>query len=244
MKKPYSIILLALLLFVAKTNVSAQSMSNSSYKIDLQAPQSQEEQSPHQQIEAKQILKNTDSPSRIINGDNYSIELSYDDDKTQLPFLMSFSSDGLDFGKIEAGEALTRSNSVSVFQGEAHGFQVLAQEDHALQSETKDQIPDTSCDSGSCNQILSDQWELPLTYGFGLTCQNVNGHPCLDSFQNNYFKRFANLSFNERATPVLSQLSGSKNEAQSIILYKINIPANQSDAPYANSISFISTPNF
>ncbi|MGE5042137.1 MAG: hypothetical protein ACM3IJ_04510 [Candidatus Levyibacteriota bacterium] len=242
MKKISPILVFFLLLFTL-TNASAQSMSNSSYKIDLNPSDNQPVEPPHTIIEANQINKNPESPSKIINGDNYSIELSYENDKTQLPFMVSVSSDALDYGKIEAGEPVTRSNSISVFPGEAHGFQVLAQENHALQSDTKDTIPDTSCDSGNCNNILSDQWELPLTYGFGLTCQNVNGKSCVDSFQNGYYKRFANLSFDETAASLMSQSSGSKNELQSIILYKINVAANQPDKPYANSISLIATPN-
>lgn len=220
----------------------AQSMSNPDYKIDLSPlDTSIKESKDNTTYQTNTELLNEKASSRIIKGNNYTISLSYEDENLQEPFIASSSTDQLNFGEIDAGEPIIRSHSVSVTIGSAHGFQVLSQEDHNLQSDNKEEIPNTSCDSGSCTQILSDVWENPLTYGFGYRCQDILDKQCAQGFENNYYKRFANISFNESPAQIIYQ--GGRKNAESILLYKINISAGQARNKYHNSISYLFVPN-
>ncbi len=240
---PLFLISLTYIFLCLPNPVQAQLLKNEKYNLQLNTT-TQENLEANPATEGK--IKTTDikAPeinSKIIKGDNFIAELSYEDDKKQLPFLFSISSTSIFFGEIEPGEPFLRTQSISVSPGSAKGFQVLAQQDHPLTSSDNAQIPNTSCDSGSCTNILSDSWELPLTYGFGYTCADVTSEACVSSFRSKLYKRFSSLSFNENPSQVLFQSKNDKSE--SIIEYKLNVSPTQVKRTYSNTINYYFIPN-
>lgn len=244
MKKIYTLplLLLGIILFFY-SQAKAESLENKNYQLQIGAPTQQdpEPQSGTVNIITPPEIKPAEIDERVIKGDNYIVELSYDDDKKHIPFSFSLSSDSIHFGDIEAGDPLLRTQSISVSPGSARGFQMLAQQDHPLTNSSGTQIPNTSCDSGSCTDILSDSWELPLTYGFGYTCRNVNSSSCSPTFGGNLYKRFSTGLFNEQPSQILYSSEGKKSE--SVMEYKLNIPSTQAKGSYSAIINYIFVPN-
>ncbi len=243
MKKIYALPLLLLgVILLPHPSVYAQSLENKNFQLQIGTP-AQEDSEPESNSANHPNpleIKPAEIDERIIKGDNYIIELSYEDDKKHLPFAFSLSSDSVHFGDIEAGDPLLRTQSISVSPGAARGFQVLAQQDQPLTNSSGIQIPNTSCDSGSCTDILSDSWELPLTYGLGYTCRNVNSRSCDPTFGDNLYKRFSTASFNEQPSQMLYSSEGKKSE--SVIEYKLNISSTQAKGPYSNTVNYIFVP--
>lgn len=227
-----------ILLFTA-TYAYAASMSNSSYILDVTNDTSSLQPTPNPKPTPIK-LKLPNNSSKVISGNNYVAYLSYDDDGNKLPLVFTNSSDALNFGKIVPGEPLIRTQSLTVLPGTNHGYQVLSYEDHVLQQDSAS-IPDTSCDSGNCTQILSDLWQNPLTYGFGYRCDNVSSSFCALGFEDNEYKRFANESVGDAPTVILSAHTGSK--AESVISYKLNIGPTQTQKAYQNIIYYITVPS-
>ena len=235
MKKSCLVMLLSFLVF-SPAQVFSQSMSNESYKLELNSNPRSNSKDSNSNLN---ISKSPGTSENKIIGDNYIIELSYEGDN-KLPVVLTVSNDSLDFGNIEAGDPLIRTHSVGVLSGSSQGYQVFSFENHSLKS-GEIEIPNTTCDTGNCNQILSDLWVNPLTYGFGYRCDSIGGNPCSDNMQKDYFKRPANEAFNEFPTPIIVSLTPI--DSQSIISYKINISGTQPNKEYQNIIYYILTPN-
>lgn len=159
-------------------------------------------------------------------------------------FTFSVSSAVINFGDIQAGEPVTRSNKLSVTARSAPGYQVLASEDHEPQiSAGGASIPDTTCDDGNCSETTSALWTSPLTYGFGYRCDNLSGTACDEQFKSDdFFKQFSNSSKNESSQTVMSDANPGKT-SESEITYKINVPQTQPSGLYQNNILYIAVPN-
>ncbi len=229
------ITLIFLLLILWPTQVSAATLSNPSYNLDLNTNGTVREPTPIKENVSENVV--TNSSAKIIKGDNYIAYLSYEEDNSNLPLLISISSDSLNFGNVKPGESVIRTHSLTVLPGFSNGYEVLSYEDHALLEDNVN-IPDTSCDSGSCTQVLADTWSVPLTYGFGYRCDNVKGSSCDTQFGRAYYKRFANQELGETAVKIIS----SSRNTQSILSYKINISGSQTLKGYQNTIYHILTP--
>lgn len=240
MKKLYTLILLISLLAYSPSLVSAQSMSNSSYKLELDSAATEETQPVQEKKISTPIQAPKENP-RIIKGENFIAELSYEEDKKRLPLTYSISADSLHFGDVEAGEALLRTHSISISAGSSNGYQVLAEEDHALMSGDKTQIPNTTCDSGSCSDILADYWESPLTYGFGYRCKGISTNSCSSSFEQGLYRRFSDTEYSENPSQIIFQNTNTDLEA--IIEYKLNIAQTQAKGNYTNTVSYRIVPN-
>lgn len=224
------------LLCVSPSSSLAESMNGSQYQLDFTpdahtAPENNSIETIQKDIET----------NKTISGNNYLITYSYDKTLKDIPFILSLGSKILNFGEIKPGEPLIRSHTIKVLPGTAQGYQVVAYQDHNLKS-TNAEIPSTSCDSGSCTQILADIWSSPLTYGFGYRCDNTQGTLCTEGFNKDYYKRFSNQSLNEEPSRIINSLSSEP--AESVLSYKINIPGNQEQKGYQNTIYYIAVPNF
>ena len=124
-------------------------------------------------------------------------------------------------------------------------FIVTAYENHAPQAtNSESQIPNSTCDNGSCSEITAALWENTLTYGFGYRCDNIHENNCAyDFFQNQYYKQFSDES--KQKTPQIIMSGYESNTNQEIqMTYKLNISKNQSKGSYSNSITFIASPGY
>lgn len=224
-----SLLFLSLILLFTVKNVHG--MENSDYSLELESGATVESvKTP------KTMLPIT---AKEIKGPGYRAILSYDSEAKALPFSMSNSISILNFGEIKPGEPLLRSNTLTIIPGSAPGFQVTAYTDHALRSPIKAEIPATSCDNGNCTDVLPDTWTLPLTYGYGFRCDNLQGKSC-DMNIKDTFKRFS--SSDSKETPAIILHS---NESETSIVefsHKLNIPGNQALSGYTNTLYLITSP--
>ena len=113
-----------------------------------------------------------------------------------------------------------------------------------------DTVRDTTCDSGTCSEIISGVWTSGSAYGFGFNAigvdvsGNVNGLGTNSIFTDStYFRQFANLTGGKSSQTVMTENSPvSKHYAR--ITYKAIIPGNQAAGAYKSSIVFTAVPKY
>ena len=178
------------------------------------------------------------------SGQNYTITTGLPSTTSVKPFSFSISSLFVDFGPLNPGAPVTRTNIIDVSAGSANGYSVLAYQDHPLQDkESKQIIADSTCDDGTCDEAEASTWSNILTFGVAYRCDNIEGFGCLSDFDNKtYFKQFSSLDSKEKAQPIMrSRTPVESNEAE--ITYKINIPPTQASGVYENTITYIAIPS-
>ena len=128
--------------------------------------------------------------------------------------------------------------------GSAFGYDVVAYENHALRLFSSGiDIPDTTCDSGTCSETTSAEWTLNTTYGFGYRCDNITGTECSTDFNTaDYYKQFTNLEQSETPESVMSGANVGE-DFETEITYKVNVSSSQAAGLYQNLITYIATPS-
>lgn len=180
----------------------------------------------------------------FFSGPNYSVRSGFQYYYSIIPFEFSVSSQFVDFGPLIPGTPVTRNNRLTVSNGSAFGYEVLAYENHPLRViSTGNDISDTTCDSGTCSESTADEWSQNTTFGFGFRCDNITGTECDSGFSTaNYYKQFANVEGGEIPQSVMSGSNvGEDFEAE--ITYKINVSSTQPAGLYQNQVIYIATPS-
>ncbi len=178
----------------------------------------------------------------LFSGTNYTVRSGFEYIKSIVPFSFQISSLEISFGLIDPTNPVTRNNFLIVSNGSAGGYQVTAQENHALlEPGSGSFIPNTTCDTGLCTSTVSDIWTSTLTYGFGYRCDNITGTDCSSGFTNsNNYKQFA--ASPSAAIVMTGANVGNNKKVQ--ITYKVNISQSQVAGTYTNQIEYIATPTF
>ena len=178
----------------------------------------------------------------FYSGTNYKIRAGFEYMHNTITFAFSINGMRIDFGSLDAGSPVTRTNELVVSNGSAYGYQVTAQESTPLFDPSNgNAIPNTTCDNGLCTATTSDSWTNALTYGFGYRCDNISGTDCASGFTNaTYYKSFA---ASPSAAVVMESTNVGKNRTVQIT-YKVNISATQATGLYSNYITYIATPKF
>ncbi len=179
----------------------------------------------------------------LYSGINYKVRAGFQYIYTIIPFSFSISSVSINFGSLNPGEPITRTNNLTVSNGSASGYQVTASENHEIRIFSAGQsIPDTTCDAGTCNETTPAVWTSPLTYGFGYRCDNLSGSDCNTDFSTGtYFKQFTNREKGETPQVVMSSANVGRGR-KTQITYKVNVSATQPSGVYQNIIMYIATP--
>lgn len=147
---------------------------------------------------------------------------------------LAFSQPFLSFGFVVPGESVSRENTLQIQTSQKRGTSVWILQDKPLSAGTAS-ITNTTCDTGSCSPSQAGVWQSPLTYGFGIRCENSES--CLSDFsQDHMYRPLTNK------TPSLIMKS-NKTSYSGTLLYKINIPASQIPLPYANTATYLLIPN-
>ena len=224
----------------------AQTMSDDNYILQLQELDA---------ARPKPTIKN----STLGVSDQKAPEQKPEPNYTVAPFTFSISETIINFGTLSPTNPIKRANKLTVSNGSASGYSVIAFEDRELSAAVASLsnatgtfdvpsdatfIPDTTCDNGQCSEIHSALWSNPLTYGFGYRCDNVLGSDCASGFSEvEFYKQFANASLSETPQKVAM---GSKAEKEKTvrITYKINISGTQAKDSYQNVVTYIAVPNF
>lgn len=180
----------------------------------------------------------------MYSGPNYKVRSGFQYIHSLIPFSFTISSIFIDFGPITPGAPVTRTNTLTISNGSAYGYTVLARENHPLRHlPSGNSIPDTTCDSGTCTESTSAAWTNLTTFGFGYRCDNLSGTDCQSGFSDaTYYKQFASSESAELAQPVMTGSIVGRN-IQSQITYKVNVATTQAAGEYQNYITFIAVPS-
>lgn len=235
---PKLILILSIMpfLFGSKT-AYAQSMTNSIYKLAPINPNSLPSSSQDNQTQPPQ-QENTKTDA------SYTVRQGFPLLKSNLPFTLSLSSPTINFGTLNAGEAITRTVVLNVSNPSTYGYQIIASQNNSLKTPDGQEIHDTTCDAGTCTQSLASEWINPLTYGFGYRCDNLEGNDCASDFENKtYYKQYSNLKASENPQSIMSSNNSGKN-SKTQITFKINVSGTQSQGIYQNEIFHIAVPNY
>ncbi len=160
---------------------------------------------------------------------------------TIIPFSFKISKLTIDFGTLTAETPATDSLNLIVKAGGAGGYQVLAFEDHPLRPALGADIPDTTCDTGLCDETNADPWIQTNKYGFGfnMTGDNISS----DFADNTYFRQFANKEDGEAAQVIMNSDLVTRSATASAT-FKANVSPDQAGGDYQNSVVFIAVPKY
>ncbi len=197
-------------------------------------------------IDIKDIKINSTLPTPMVKPDDNSNEkaLKENPDLYTSSFSFGISNSLIDFGILSPTNPIYRTTNISL-SGSLKNFIVLAYEDDPLTAaDSKIFIPDTTCDNGSCSDVLPGPWENTLTFGFGYRCNNVTGNACSpDMSTDNFYKNFSDSSKNKLPSIIMSnEVNPQTPESQ--ITYKLNISKTQPPGSYTNTITYIAVPGY
>lgn len=192
-----------------------------------------------------------ETASGLYSSGNYKVRAGFQYIRSIIGFSFSIDQTFVDFGTLSPGSPVTRTNNLKISNGSAYGYSVTAFETHPLQIIANGvMIPDTTCDNGTCSEVIASGWSSPLTYGFGYRCDAVTTpNQCNSDFNSTNdpsgtnFKQFANNAAGKTPQSVMSGSNVGKN-MQVQITYKVNISATQAAGNYINNIVYVATPSF
>lgn len=157
-------------------------------------------------------------------------------------FAFSISDLSIDLGTLSAGSHNTDSNVLTITTRGAGGYTVYAYEQHPLRHQNgSDTIPDTTCDTASCDETNADPWTNTSIAGFGF---NADGTTVPSDFvDTTYFRQFADNSTAETMQAVMdSNNIGSADTAT--ITYKAGITGLTPAGEYQTGIIYVAVPGF
>ena len=231
----------------------AQVMSNGSFKIEMGNLNSIAGESSGEKFNLS--ITSGETASGLYSGTNYKVRAGFQYIPRGAPFSLSISNTLIDFGVLSPPNPVTRTTTLTISNTKASSYQVTASENHQLiVNKTGAIIPDTTCDTGNCNQTRAGEWSNTLTYGFGYRCDVVSvtsnsstSPSCITgdtSFSSNksYFKQFADASKKENSQVVVKGGKGKSQKAT--VTYKVNISSSQATGNYTNAVTYVATPNF
>ncbi len=237
-----SINLLLFALFYSYDAYAQAYMSNSSYIIHFPNLNSFAGKPSNSQY--KLGITGGQTAPGLYSGSNYKVRAGFQYVISNIAFSFAISSIFVDFGPITPGAPVTRTNYLTVSNGSAYGYTVLVSENHPLRVNSSGfSIPDTTCDSGTCNESASGTWSNLTTFGFGYRCDNITGTDCQSGFSGaNDYRQFPSSESAELAFPIMRGLNRGRN-IQSQVTYKVNVSTTQPAGLYENAITFIAVPS-
>lgn len=158
-----------------------------------------------------------------------------------IPFSFTVSSISINLGHLIAQTPTTATENLTVSDGGAGGYQVLASENNPLKVASSGKtIANTNCDT-SCTNTTAGVWSSNSKYGFGF---NMTGNDIPADFTNaTYFRPFADRSAAQSPQVVMSSAVVGRAR-QSTVTYKVNIPGTQAAGVYRNTIMYTAIPSY
>lgn len=145
-------------------------------------------------------------------------------------------------GTLTPGIHSSNTNTLTISTRGAGGFTVYAYQLHPLRLiDGITEIPNTSCDAGTCTINTAQVWTNQSVAGFGF---NVDGTTASTDFVNaTYFRPFANAEAAESMQPVMSSTNIAENESATVT-YKAGISGIQAAGDYETSVVYIAVPGY
>lgn len=229
-----------LLSFIFATLSQAQTMSNTNYIIRMGNLNSISGKPTGSNYQLS--FTSGETGSNLFTGANYTVRAGFQYISSIVSFRFSVSSVLVDFGVIEPGTPVIRSQLLTVSNGSANGYQVTVSQNHNLRvNSSGNEIPPTTCDAGSCTPTTAAAWTSSLVYGFGYRCDNVSGTDCDSQFSDTTF--FRPFVSSPSAVTVMSSVNVGRNRKVNAN-YKVNIAQTQAAGLYTNILNYIATPTF
>ncbi len=182
----------------------------------------------------------------LYTSTGYKVRAGFQYIHSIIPFRFQISTTSLAFGTLTP-EVLTNQKllTLTVNSGSAGGYQVTAQENDPLSSQTGKTILDTSCDlADTCTHTDAGTWTQTTTYGFGY---NMTGTDVPAEFSGSKYKNFAD-SPGENPVKIMGKTIAQGHEAGrnkiATMSARINISTVQAAGTYRNILMFIATATF
>lgn len=157
-------------------------------------------------------------------------------------FAFSISDVSVELGEINPGVHNSATNDLTITTKGAGGYIVYAYEEHPLrhQNGTTD-IPDTSCDGGTCTISSAQVWSNQSIAGFGF---NMTGNDIpADFVDSTYFRPFADDSDSDPMQIVMTS-PNIASQKTATVTYKAGISNTQAAGDYQTNIRFIAVPGY
>lgn len=187
----------------------------------------------------------------IFSSSGYQVRAGFQYINTIIPFTFEISDFLIDFGTLTPSTPVTDQATITIKAGGAGGYSVKAIEETALKRvNDTDTIPDTQCDSGSCNETTAQTWTSASTYGFGY---NMDGDDVPATFSTtDHYRPFPNASTPESPATVMTKSQVTWDhpnntwpwESEATITYKVNVSGTQPAGNYQAVITFIAIPSY
>lgn len=157
-------------------------------------------------------------------------------------FSFSISKLNIDLGILSSSAFNTDFHTLSITARGAGGYAVYAYEGHPLlHDDDVSTIADTTCNSGSCNQVTAGIWTTPGIGGFGF---NASGDDVpVDFVTTDYYRQFANNSTAEAMQAVMSS-SNIARVAQATITYKAGLSGSEAAGDYQTYVVYVAVPGY
>lgn len=239
---------LFLLLFLFSPKINAQTFDSTNYHIEF----GNFNMTGGKKTSTTYTLTDTvgqNAPGKYTNtGYTVKAGFQYIYDLSQ-PFSFKIDDLDLNFGALVPQVGSTQSNIITITTPSAHGYDILASENHPLLAKSST-IPDTTCNSGTCDQSTSGIWTNNNAYGFGFNAVGINSSGVVTNVgtsnfftDNTYYRQFASVKDNEIPQVFMSESQPAKDHSAKIT-YKINISQNQPAGNYENAINLIAVPKY
>ena len=157
-----------------------------------------------------------------------------------IPFTFTISDLSIDFGSLTVDYFNEQTNSLTISNGSARGYEVTVLANKQLTSQSANTIPKTTCSApAACTISQARAWTSTDYYGFGF---NVDGDEKAPDFTDStYFRPFPDENSGDSDQKVMEGTVVGTNK-QVDITYRINISALQAAGDYENFLTFTAAP--
>lgn len=157
-------------------------------------------------------------------------------------FTFSLSSLTINLGDLTYGAFNTASHTLTVSSNGAGGYVVQTQAAHPLALPSGSaEIPDTTCNSSSCDEQTAGIWTDPSQAGFGFSVQGDD--VSADFVSASYFRQFADRSLGESSQTIMSG-NGIAADRSAIVTYQAAPAGNQASGRYETTITYRAIPTY
>lgn len=173
----------------------------------------------------------------------YVVKSGFQHTNSTLPFRFTISDVNVNLGNLISNKPSIGTTNLSVHFGNIGQYQVTAIEEGPLKTQSKNAIPDTSCNAGNnaCSESLANIWTSNSAYGFGY---GVSGDDTpTDFIDKTYFRPFPDFLAKASPTTIMSSSNFKKNRS-STITFKVNTSSVQPAGSYQTVINFVALPSY
>ena len=175
----------------------------------------------------------------LFTSAGYTVKAGFQYMYTLYDFSFALGSLAIDLGTLSS-TAFGTGNHTLIVSAPGQGYSVTAYETTPLKlmggSVT---VPDTTCDSGTCDETTAGIWNSPGNPGFGY---NMSGDDIPATFAGStYFRPFPDGSLAETPAVVMTSADAGRDRTATVT-YHASIAGSQAAGDYETSVIYIATP--